>query len=656
MQGTATIAALAAAAVLSSGAPAQAADLCVDPERPDCYATIGAAVDDATAQDRIVVAAGIYDEPPVAAPAGRPVRIAGAGPSSTTLLTSLALLDPGSAVSGLTIREAAVGLELAGRAQDIAVEATETGVVLAGGRLTRVDVEAPVGVRASGASRIDVARLRGGSGVIAGAGTLELQDAEIAVAGAGADGIAAGCGASVQARHVSVIGTGRAAARAACDGADLELRDSVVWGDFAAGALDGDAVATIHAAYAADPDHPHGPTDLVLTASPFADGGDARPGPGSPLLDAGDPAPLGAGEWPVDRDGLPRIADGNGDGTLRRDIGAYERQPPAVPPLEGNLLLNHDAEGGELASSAGAAPPVPQWTRSGLLTAVRWGVVDGDFLMPTGPTGAVLGGGNGYFAGGPGGTASAVQRVDVAASARAIDAGGATARLAGLLGGYGSDADAATLRAVYRDAAGQAIGSLAVGPVTPADRANTTNLLARSAAGTIPVGTRAVDITLTAEQIGTVAEAYNDAYADNLGLALSVPGVVDPDFDPDGPVVPGTKPFAGVKVLYPRANLRRNGTMRIRLACPSATVGRCRGTLALTARLRRFTTRLRIASAPFSLAPGVRRTIVMRVRRAARRSVRGRAYFRARLRADARDGQGLRRQATIPLRVRLSPK
>jgi hypothetical protein len=48
--------------------------------------------------------------------------------------------------------------------------------------------------------------------------------------------------------------------------------------------------------------------------------------PGSPAIDAGDPAATGD----FDQRGLARIVDGNGDGTATIDIGAYEVQP--APP------------------------------------------------------------------------------------------------------------------------------------------------------------------------------------------------------------------------------------------------------------------------------------------------------------------------------------
>ncbi|HEX6228710.1 MAG TPA: PKD domain-containing protein [Solirubrobacterales bacterium] len=73
----------------------------------------------------------------------------------------------------------------------------------------------------------------------------------------------------------------------------------------------------------------------------FADAaaGDYRPRFDSPLIDAGEPLPLGSGsiytgESPVDLAGLERIVDGRpgGNPAARRDIGAHEyaRRPPAA--------------------------------------------------------------------------------------------------------------------------------------------------------------------------------------------------------------------------------------------------------------------------------------------------------------------------------------
>ncbi|HEX6654160.1 MAG TPA: choice-of-anchor Q domain-containing protein [Thermoleophilaceae bacterium] len=58
----------------------------------------------------------------------------------------------------------------------------------------------------------------------------------------------------------------------------------------------------------------------------FAGPGDYHLVKGSPLVDAGDPAAAQG----LDLAGIPLVADGNGDGTARRDIGAYELPGPAA--------------------------------------------------------------------------------------------------------------------------------------------------------------------------------------------------------------------------------------------------------------------------------------------------------------------------------------
>ncbi len=62
-----------------------------------------------------------------------------------------------------------------------------------------------------------------------------------------------------------------------------------------------------------------------VTSDPGFDGiGNPRIGAGSPLIDAGTPGPLDAGESTTDPAGNPRLLDGNHDCAPRRDIGAYE--------------------------------------------------------------------------------------------------------------------------------------------------------------------------------------------------------------------------------------------------------------------------------------------------------------------------------------------
>ena len=63
----------------------------------------------------------------------------------------------------------------------------------------------------------------------------------------------------------------------------------------------------------------------------FTAPGDYHLTPGSPLVDAGDPGTAQG----LDVGGNPLVADGNRDGTARRDIGAYELPGPAQLPPDG---------------------------------------------------------------------------------------------------------------------------------------------------------------------------------------------------------------------------------------------------------------------------------------------------------------------------------
>jgi hypothetical protein len=73
-----------------------------------------------------------------------------------------------------------------------------------------------------------------------------------------------------------------------------------------------------------------------------AAGGNYRLLPGSPLIDTGDPTAAQG----LDLDSNPIVADGNGDGTARRDQGAFELQPA---PLAGG---GEQDGGGQLGGAA----------------------------------------------------------------------------------------------------------------------------------------------------------------------------------------------------------------------------------------------------------------------------------------------------------------
>jgi hypothetical protein len=205
-------------------------------------------------------------------------------------------------------------------------------------------------------------------------------------------------------------------------------------------------------------------------------------------------------------------------------LGVYGVAAQAAVP-SGNLIVNGNAESGTGSSdSSTTAPvPIPGWTTTTNLTQHTYDPA-GSAAFPDVNASAAIGGANQFFAGGPangsaGNTVeTATQDVAVSTAAAEIDAGGVTAALSGDLGGFSTQGDNAALTATFLGSAGEQLGTLSIGPVTAADRNNTTQLLPRSGSGTVPPGTRTVRVVLTATKTDG---SYNDAYADNISLVLS---------------------------------------------------------------------------------------------------------------------------------------
>ena len=131
-----------------------------------------------------------------------------------------------------------------------------------------------------------------------------------------------------------------------------------------------------------------------------------------------------------------------------------------------------------------------------------------------------LGGGVNFFAGGPGGaTSAATQVVDVSGAAAEIDAGKVAATLSALLGGYATQTDHAAVTATFLNAGGRRRR----GAVAPAHRharpiaTSTTALIARTASGAVPAGTRQISVRIDAIRD---EGSYNDGYIDNVSLVL----------------------------------------------------------------------------------------------------------------------------------------
>jgi hypothetical protein len=184
----------------------------------------------------------------------------------------------------------------------------------------------------------------------------------------------------------------------------------------------------------------------------------------------------------------------------------------------GDLLQNPGAEASPGATESGGVMAPLGWTVSGEFTAVQYGASG----FPTTANAASIAGGVNFFAGGNSPVSTATQTVDVSASASAIDAGTESASLSGDLGGYSSQSDNMVVTATYLSASGGSLGSLSIGPVTEAERKGETTLLPRSTTGTVPVGTRSIQVVMTSTR---VEGAYDDGYGDNISLSLASPQV-----------------------------------------------------------------------------------------------------------------------------------
>jgi hypothetical protein len=571
------------------------ADGCVAKDTPaDAFSAARADADRDTILLGRLTAEGAFADAP-----GRPVRLLGVGADATRL-------RPGG--SGPTLR-----------LQDAGSSAAE--LRLDGGSAPALQVDA--GAAVSSALVFGRVLVRGG---------------EAELSSVVANGIEATCEAAtarLDIDHATVFGSGDAGVRGNCATAgrsvSFSVDDSIVWGfsrAFAPGASTTGATNT-----SADP--------------AFAAPGDWRLRPDSPLVDAGRPGALSESESHEDALGYVRIVDGDADGTPRRDIGAHEVQPPAPPAAPGNVLSNPSAEAGTPASDDRSSPVPPGWARTGSFTFVRYGTVAGLVPFPSERVADALSAGEAFFAAGPGKDNTATQVTSLADAAPEIDLGQGTVTLSGLLGGYRASADGAIAEAVFRGPGGGSLGSMRIGPVTAADRANATTLLPRAASGAIPPLTRTIAVTLRSTP---AAGSYDDAYFDDLALAPRVAGGA-PYVSPEDSPGRRLRPFAGVSLLNRRTAIDSRRRAWVRLACASAVVRSCTGVLTIAARLSRGAAERRIASRAFQLRRGRVARLSVKLTRAGGRALAGRRRLPGHLYLAARDGQGLTRTSTSPVRV-----
>lgn len=382
--------------------------------------------------------------------------------------------------------------------------------------------------------------------------------------------------------------------------------------------------------------------------------GDLHQAPGSPTIDAGT---ADAQSGAVDLDGRPRTVGS------AIDMGAYEAPGvPGPPPPQpaGNLLVNPGADAAAGAADAATDVAIPGWTTTPAFTAVQYGAAGG---FPGTAEAQRNGGGPNFFAGGPANPSStARQTVDVGARAGEIDAGVATVRLAGDLGGWSTNGDATTVTATFRDAANAAVGTVAIGPVTAVDRGGASIFLRREATAPVPAGTRRIEVTISASNAGGTL-TYNDAYADNLSLTVAVP---PPPVAPTGPAGPAGPAVPGLSALQlAPSTVRPGGTTTLRV-----TLDRAARLRILVQRAQRGTLRRGRCVAPRRGLKGRRCTRWSTVRtvsaagRAGANAIRialksGRRALPAgtyRLRVSATGDGGTSAPVTLTLRIRRSPR
>ncbi|MEI9924491.1 MAG: hypothetical protein WDN50_14005 [Bradyrhizobium sp.] len=190
-------------------------------------------------------------------------------------------------------------------------------------------------------------------------------------------------------------------------------------------------------------------------------------------------------------------------------LSGVSLQPPAgVSDLfNHNLIVNGNAEAGN------AGNPFPGWTAAGNPDLLLYSSGTPSATDP-GPADR----GTNLFGGGENTASSSLsQTIDLTSASATIDAGIAHFALGGYLGGFSSQDDGAALTAKFLAADGTVLGSTTIGPVTAADRANATGLLARTATDLVPTGARSVLITLA---MARVAGGDDDGYADDLSFSM----------------------------------------------------------------------------------------------------------------------------------------
>ena len=160
-----------------------------------------------------------------------------------------------------------------------------------------------------------------------------------------------------------------------------------------------------------------------------------------------------------------------------------------------------------------------------------FGELDSGFPVLTSPAGPNRG--DSFFYGGGETPSRGTQLINVSEIASQIDAGAVQYNLSAFLGGSGGQSDESEVSAFFWQGPGASgfIGSDSIGPVTPAERAFQTGLLLRSASGTVPFGTRFIEVRISMSSL-VLSGSRNDGYVDEASLVLI--GTAEASFNDNG--------------------------------------------------------------------------------------------------------------------------
>ncbi len=210
---------------------------------------------------------------------------------------------------------------------------------------------------------------------------------------------------------------------------------------------------------------------------------------------------------------------------------------PGVP-MSQNLLVNPGFEVADPSVSGYSGVTIPGWRETGTPTVIPYGAPRAIAPSPLSfpfpnlpkvlgfPNHAPPGGGHNFAGGGPVGTSSISQTVNITGAA------GTPYTLSGDLGGRLFSRSSTTVQVTFLSSTGTVVGTGSIGPVTPWERLGFTGFEQRSISGTIPAGADSAVVTTTFHDRNPILGRYNDAYVDNLAFTVGDPSLTPAPLTP----------------------------------------------------------------------------------------------------------------------------